>query len=219
MIYVLGIDNGVSGAATLMDIEGSKAVSRLVPTVRKKTGPKKHRTRYDLRGIWRLIAACTPKEDLPTRLQHLSNMAPGDKVYAYLEAGTPMPRKSSDETVNEGSVANFRNGVGTGLWQGILTGLQIPYQLVVPRSWQAAMLPGIKGRTKLKAASVDKALDLYPAIVVTLKGPKGGTRDGVADATLIAEYGRLKLREIMDAQGGEPSMTEDEVLITTEGLA
>jgi hypothetical protein len=44
-----------------------------------------------------------------------------------------------------------------------------------------------------EAASAEKAIELFPGIRSVLYGPKGGVKDGRAEAILLAHYGS-KLR-------------------------
>lgn len=63
-----------------------------------------------------------------------------------------------------------------------------PITLIHPRSWQAALLSGVQGRTT-KDKSINwcrvflPELDLYP-------GKCENAQDGLSDAACIAEYGR-----------------------------
>ena len=72
----------------------------------------------------------------------------------------------------------FNYGAGYGALRMALAGLQIPFELVSPAKWQSAMRcksGGDKNVTKRKAQ------ELFPALRITHK---------IADALLIAEYGR-----------------------------
>jgi crossover junction endodeoxyribonuclease RuvC len=89
---------------------------------------------------------------------------------AYLEGVNAMPR--------QGVVSTFKFGMNYGWWQGALTALGIPYERVYPLKWQTLM--GCRtGRDK--NVSKRRAQELFPRIKIT---------HAVADALLIAEYGR-----------------------------
>jgi crossover junction endodeoxyribonuclease RuvC len=101
-------------------------------------------------------------------------------VQAFLELVGTRP--------GEGSVGAFSFGRGLGNWEGILAALQIPYQLVRPQAWKAALMPG---EPKEKDASRVVARRLFPAQTEeALSRKKDHNR---ADALLIAEFGRRRL--------------------------
>jgi len=102
--------------------------------------------------------------------------------HVVIEHQRPMPKP--------GMIARFFSGYGFGLWIGLLVGLGIPHTVVEPRVWQRRMLLGT-GNTKGRAlVSVSR---LFPALVI----PR--TRDGRADALLIAEYGRRHILAVTEA--------------------
>jgi Holliday junction resolvasome RuvABC endonuclease subunit len=72
----------------------------------------------------------------------------------------------------------FTFGEGYGRIQMALTALGVPYERVRPQAWQKAMGCLTKGD---KNVSKRKAQELFPALKVT---------HAIADALLIAEYGR-----------------------------
>lgn len=94
---------------------------------------------------------------------------------AALERGIAMPRQSSSTT--------YTTGRGGGLWEGILAGLGIPYELVEPAKWKRAM--GLTGQDK--GGSRVLAQRLFPEIAEQFARVKD---DGRAEACLIAEWRR-----------------------------
>jgi len=80
----------------------------------------------------------------------------------------------------QGVTSMFSFGEGYGVWQGILAGLQIPFDLVAPQTWKKHTM---RDCSKEKGASMVKALQLYPQADIRLK-----KHHGRADALLIAEY-------------------------------
>jgi len=92
----------------------------------------------------------------------------------------------------QGVRSMFTFGTGYGLWRGLLVGLGIPYTLVPPRTWQRLMFSGTP-RTDPKAASLLVVKRLFPA--ASLRRTEAARTDdhGMADALLIAEYGRRTL--------------------------
>ena len=87
----------------------------------------------------------------------------------------------------QGVSSSFSFGQRLGELEGMLTALQIPYELVAPKDWQKAC--GIPANSDKKGiASVIQKL--YPT--AELYGNKGGLRDGRSDALGLAHFIRLK---------------------------
>ena len=87
----------------------------------------------------------------------------------------------------QGVSSSFSFGQRLGELEGILTALQVPYELVAPKDWQKAC--GIPAKSDKKGiASVMQKL--YPT--AELYGNKGGLRDGRSDALGLAHFIRLK---------------------------
>jgi crossover junction endodeoxyribonuclease RuvC len=87
----------------------------------------------------------------------------------------------------QGVTSMFSFGYSTGSLQQALASAKIPFTLVQPATWKA--LYGLRGGAENKAASVAKAVDLFPAHRELFFGPKGGGKDGRAEAALLAHYG------------------------------
>ena len=84
----------------------------------------------------------------------------------------------------QGVSSSFKFGTNFGIWKGILASFQIPFLEPTPQAWQKGV--------------VKKAQDTDPKIAATrrlwpkveLEGPRGGIKDGRADALLIADWCR-----------------------------
>jgi len=91
-----------------------------------------------------------------------------------LEAVHSMPK--------QGVASSFSFGRGLGLWEGLLTGLGLPYQKVTPQRWQGLLLAG---QPKGKGSSIVVAKGLFPSVRMDR------VKDhGLADALLLSEYAR-----------------------------
>lgn len=93
-----------------------------------------------------------------------------DGAFCFLEKVHSMP--------GQGVASTFKFGQGFGWLEMALVALFIPYELVTPQKWQkhlGCLTKGDKNVTKKKAQ------ELFPAVKVT---------HAIADALLIAEYGR-----------------------------
>jgi hypothetical protein len=94
----------------------------------------------------------------------------------------------------QGALQSFSTGRGYGMWQGLLAGLQIPFETVSPKTWQAEMFKGVvAGDTKAKSALV--AQRLHPGIDWRRTPRCKSPHDGLTDAFCIAEWGRRQLSQ------------------------
>lgn len=89
----------------------------------------------------------------------------------------------------QGVSSMFKFGLVFGGFHGIVAAKLLPLTLVTPTVWKKAM--GVAGTSK--EGAVIRAAELFPAYATDFRGPKGGIKDGVAEAALIAYYGRQKL--------------------------
>lgn len=112
-------------------------------------------------------------------LRRAIDVAEGSRIFATLE------RVAIGHHVPGMMAGGVQKGIGEGLWRGLLRGAAIPYELAAAQSWRKVF-----GLTGDKSASVKRAGELFPLLEAELTGPRGGLRDGRAEALLIAEYGR-----------------------------
>jgi len=90
--------------------------------------------------------------------------------HAYLEKVHAMPKQGVSST--------FKFGMGFGFLVGCLTALKIRFEYVTPNTWQKAMCCQSHGDKNVTKA---KAQQLFPHLKII---------HTIADALLIAEYGR-----------------------------
>lgn len=104
-----------------------------------------------------------------------------DRVYLEKVHGMP----------NDGGANAFSFGLNTGWLKGVLDSLGIQYQEVSPQTWQCALGLGKKfdKKSERKKAHQTKAQQLFG-----WQFDRKITLD-MADALLIAEYGRLQMRK------------------------
>lgn len=157
----IGIDPGLDGSVCV--IYGEDIDFHDTPTY--QDGKRRRISTVDCAAILRKIKA---------------DVGRTAKVRACLELVGTRP--------GEGAVGAFSFGRGMGNWEGILAALQIPYELVRPQAWKAAMMPG---EPKEKDASRVVARRLFP--VQTEEALSRKKDHNRADALLIAEFGRRKL--------------------------
>lgn len=98
--------------------------------------------------------------------------------HAFIEQVHSMPK--------QGVASSFKFGYVAGGLRGLVAAWGIPTTMVTPQRWKK----GLK-LARTKDAAVARASELWPK--VNFHGPKGGLRDGVAEAALIAYYGWKEL--------------------------
>jgi hypothetical protein len=173
-----GIDPGLDGALAVIYPDGTVAffdppTVRVEMTTKTRSGNQKHKSVY-----------------LPAEM--LAILRGADIGFATMELTRAMPRRGpGGAMIPMGAVSAFTSGQGYGFWEMALVALGIPYQLITPGRWKKALMAD---QPKTKEAVVPVASRLYPAAAGSLRGPRGGTYDGRADALMMARYGALGLR-------------------------
>ncbi len=135
------------------------------------------------------LAVITPARDV--RLFSFHNQSERDiahiilsetlePCYAYLEKVGARPK--------QGVTSMFTFGQNLGFLRGLLVGYGIPFQDVTPQVWQRGISIGKAFPTpaERKRAHYQLAQQLYPQVKFNL---------AMADALLIAEYGRRTYRQ------------------------
>jgi len=84
----------------------------------------------------------------------------------------------------QGVSSSFKFGTNYGIWKGILASFQIPFHEPSPQAWQKGVIK--KAQDKIPALAA--ARRIWPFAELT--GPRGGAKDGRADALLIADWCR-----------------------------
>lgn len=169
MSLSIGIDPGLSGALAVIR-DGQLVSVDDTPTL--LIGTKRH---YDMAGMERLLHAAMRMQDVV--LERFVSC-----VVVGIERQQAMP--------SQGVVSMFSTGYGYGLWRMLLHCNGVSVEEIQPKAWRKHFsLPAGKPLER-KRAALAKATDLFPAAPLT--GPKGGAKDGRADALLIAEYTRWR---------------------------
>jgi len=157
----LGIDIGKSGGIASIDGDDFYvAFDMPVFTTKKGKSIKRH---IDKMALFHLL------KELKT-----------DPILCFIERNRPYPR--------EGVISSFTLGEQVGLIQGMLIGLDIGYEIVMPQTWYKEFSIVKQGETK--NASYEKASALFPRAI--LQTERGRILDGRCDALLIAEFGRRR---------------------------
>jgi crossover junction endodeoxyribonuclease RuvC len=99
-----------------------------------------------------------------------------DKI-CYLEQVHAMPK--------QGVTSTFNFGMNFGFIQGVLKAYGIPYELVTPQKWKKEF-----SCTSDKNTSIEVCKRLFPTVNLKATDRCKKDHDGMAEALLIAEYGR-----------------------------
>lgn len=160
----MGIDPGKEGAVVILDAKGEPAGFFKVPVV--KTGTK---AEYDLQTLVGVV-------------EKVKNLFDPKAVLEFVHS---MPK--------QGVASTFSFGKGLGIWMGMLSAFRIPYTEVRPNSWKSIFFQAIprdaKGKHS-KEASILAANRAMPHCSYLYTKEKGKTDHNIADALMIAEYGR-----------------------------
>lgn len=172
--YYLGIDNGLDGAAVLLDNQGKLITWLDTPSITHETKAGRNKRR--------LIA---PGNLLGLLRAMLNDKACIANTFAAVEIGPAMSKSS---------LANYGAGVSRGVWTTALECLGVEYTTVTPQEWQKRLLSQAqKGQTKTESLSV--CSELFPTLPLIKERGRVPTLHGRSDAALIAEWLRLKNQE------------------------
>ncbi len=103
-----------------------------------------------------------------------------ENIHAAIEKVHAMPRPAEGKGMS--SIASFKFGTNFGIWRMGMAMADIPFVLVSPQQWQKGMISKAQDKKPALAA----AARLFPK--AELYGPRGGGKDGRADALLIAYW-------------------------------
>jgi hypothetical protein len=178
--HFTGIDPGFQGGVCVMDRDGAAIRCWAMPT----HTPNTDIVEVDLAALWAIFRT----------LRRL----PGNRV------GIEWPQTRP----GEGAERSERFGRGKGYLEAFAHAAGLDYQRVAPNKWKGRL--GLPGKTDPEA--VKRAYDMlclhYPNASDLVTGPRGGIRDGLVDAAMIAHFLRVQsvggLRSVV-AQHGKDS--------------
>ena len=101
----------------------------------------------------------------------------GLQIRAVVEHVSSMPK--------QGVASTFKFGTNFGWLQGALAALNIPFELVRPQKWKKEF-----SCTSDKNTSIEVARRLFPEVSLLATPRCTKPHDGMAEALLMAEYGR-----------------------------
>ncbi len=163
--FYIGIDPGISGGLTCMWGNGVIKEKIVMPITKVGT-----RNKLDAKAITRWLKTLS---------------AEGEVRMVGLEEQRPMHK--------QGVTSTFTTGRGYGTLEGIVTALDLPYEVVRPTDWQREMFKGKpKGNTKVYSKEI--AQQLFPGEEFRKNDKCKNLHDGLTDSTLIAEHIRRKIK-------------------------
>ena len=109
-------------------------------------------------------------------IAYFRNVLKEDSI-CYLEHVHAMPKQGVSST--------FNFGMNFGFIQGVLKAYGIPYELVTPQKWKKEF-----SCTSDKNTSIEVCKRLFPNVNLKATDRCKKDHDGIAEALLIAEYGR-----------------------------
>lgn len=160
MIFV-GVDGGKKGGIVVLSDKGNIIMQSIMPIHKGK------KAEYDIAGI----------SDIFKRLKEEHS-----KVNVFLEKALILPVSGRISIAS----TSFCNGV----IQGVLTALNISYQIISSKEWQKEVLKGLN-QTDTKQASIMFCQRKFPDADFRATTRAVKVSDGLTDATCIAYYGFL----------------------------
>lgn len=162
----MGIDPGQEGALVLLaPIFGSIGVITYLkmPVIKLKNNGK-YKIHYDIDHIISFITEIKSKYA---------------NTHVFIEEIHSAP--------GQGATSMFSMGFGYGLLCGIISTLKCPLTTVRPQVWKKELMAGMPADKLASCVIVGR---LFPGALPLLKTPRGKPDHNIADAILIAEWGR-----------------------------
>ncbi len=167
MVYI-GIDNGLDGGIVVLDKHNNILLKQTMPTIKGK-GSKRE---YDIVEIVKVLNHCKQLAE-----EH------GSPANVVLEKAFVIPIS--------GKKALFTTGLCYGMFQGILSSLKLPYEVVAPKSWQKEIFLGMMGKDA-KQKSIVWCKRKFPETDWRATERCKKDHDGLCDATCMAYYAKLR---------------------------
>lgn len=184
MASIIGIDNGLDGGIAIYDGPLPKfAWVMAMPTLSHKK----------IRKPGQKTASVTRTYD-EIRIRDFLKTHDFSTVYIEKVQAIPVkrmnPKTGKLEIVKQPAMAGITKGFQYGYIVGLCRAFSMPYHVVPPRTWQAEMLKGTPTNLDTKARSIIAAQRWFPTASLLRTDKCKKPHDGMADAMLIAEYGR-----------------------------
>jgi hypothetical protein len=182
-----GVDPGLAGAIAVLTGDGRVRDVVPMPVVKAGAGGK---LRYDVAMIRDLIAVWR-HEGVFVTVEAIGPMPSKVKRRGKPIPGSLAPPPMVDVELG-GSLANFYRGM-TWAWEWMLVALGVPHEFVPPKTWQKPMHMGTPAAST-KERSILAARRVFPGQDLRRSPRARNDHDGIAEALLLAEFGR-RLRQ------------------------
>ena len=188
-----GIDGGLEGGIAFLDTEkqGVEVFPMPVYQYKKKKSRAVRKTDLEYGKQKTKVFESTVKDlDIPALLAVFQSYGPSIEK-AFLEEAHPRPKN--------GAVHSFKSG---GLYYALQVCFGfygIPFEIVPPLRWMKALhsnIPDSIQDTKQKSTLVAKRI--FPTVCFKKEGAKKD-HDGMVEAALIAEFGRIQTFSLTSA--------------------
>lgn len=90
----------------------------------------------------------------------------------------------------QGLSSTLQTGKGFGILLGLLSGLDLPHQVIPAKSWQSKLFTGVSSKLDTKAKSEIIAKRLFPNADFRRSDRARKNHDGLTDAACIAAFAR-----------------------------
>lgn len=159
-MLILGVDPGLNGGLCWLSVQGTRMMA---VSIMEAIEPMPVADKQINRGLLRAL---------------LNDFKPDVACVEKQSAMRPAGRRQGTT-----SMLNSGKHWGIVLMAATMTGARVVE--VAPSKWKREM-----GLPRDKGASVQMASNLWPSQAKEFVGPRGGLRDGLAEAALIAEWYR-----------------------------
>jgi hypothetical protein len=167
---IIGIDNGLDGAAVALSASGSVIGGFVMPTVKI-----------------RKVAKSTGKVKTNREIDAMAFLAALDLMTGDRDGATVIFEECPHHSQSKSAMRGM--GINAGKILGVLESRRFNFHRIMSSDWQPAIL-GKVPQGKTKEAALNKAREIWPD--ETWAHGKKDWHTGLIDAALIAEYGRLK---------------------------
>jgi hypothetical protein len=168
-MIVLGVDNGLSGGLVAINHEQKVVYKAVMPIVK---GVK--RNEYDVKRIILVLKS----------IKSMADKGDG-QMFVVLEKSLIMPIS--------GRISVASTAYGNGLFEGILSTMEIPYQLVRAKDWQSTVLKGMD-LSDTKKASFLWCQRRFPQETWVPSARATKEHSGLTDSACMAYYGLVLTR-------------------------
>ena len=192
-MYILGIDNGVTGSIAMMDHSGKIVMHSPVPVYKEQkwTKPKTQKLKTKTKLVYDEITMIDADALQRMLVKYTSTIS---DIHCFLER----------PAISYAAAWSMKTSISAAMsWAYvvyILKKLQIPRTDIDSKDWQKQLIPEAMGVNNkeymktLKAGERNKLLkDAAYDLAKTLYPPLNSKDKGAGDSICICEYGRLKM--------------------------